>query len=201
MGEDACALTVERGALVAATDPITFTGVDIGRLAVVVNANDVAVMGVRPRWFLAAILLPCGTTEDDVRTLFAGMRGALAELGIALVGGHTEVTPVVSQPLVVGQMLGLAENDRFVATGGARPGDIVVQVGLAPIEGAAVLAVIRWVIKRGPGVVLRPARAAAGTGLRARVDLLAAAAFAASAAVGGTVGTLFGPGKAANQFY
>jgi hypothetical protein len=61
--------------------------------------------------------------------------------------------------------------------------------------------VIRWVIKRGPGVVLRPARAAAGTGLRARVDLLAAAAFAASAAVGGTVGTLFGPGKAANQFY
>jgi hydrogenase expression/formation protein HypE len=141
VGEDACVLTVERGALVAATDPITFTGVDIGRLAVVVNANDVAVMGVRPRWFLAAILLPRGTTEDDVRTLFAGMRGALAELGIALVGGHTEVTPVVSQPLVVGQMLGLAENDRFVATGGARPGDIVVQVGLAPIEGAAVLAV------------------------------------------------------------
>jgi len=46
VGEDACALTVERGALVAATDPITFTGVDIGRLAVVVNANDVAVMGV-----------------------------------------------------------------------------------------------------------------------------------------------------------
>ena len=141
VGEDACAVEVERGTLIAATDPITFTGVDVGWVAVVVNANDVAVMGVRPRWFLATVLLPRGTTDDDVRTLFAGMRGALAEVGGTLVGGHTEVTPVVSQPLVVGQMLGLAENGRFVTTGGVRPGDVVVQVGLAPIEGAAVLAV------------------------------------------------------------
>ena len=38
----------------------------------VVNANDVAVMGARPRWFLAAVLLPIGTTEEDVRALFKG---------------------------------------------------------------------------------------------------------------------------------
>jgi len=140
IGEDACALEVDRGVLVAATDPITFTGIDVGRLAVVVNANDVAVMGVRPRWFLAAVLLPRDTTADDVRALFAGMRAALDGLAVALVGGHTEVTPVVSQPLVVGQMLGLAENGRVVTTGGVRAGDIVVQVGPVPIEGAAVLA-------------------------------------------------------------
>ena len=141
VGEDACAVAVEGGVLVAATDPITLTGVDSGWLAVVVNANDVAVMGVRPRWFLAAVLLPLGATEHDVRALFAGMRGALGELGVTLVGGHTEVTPAVRQPLVVGQMLGLAHDGRFVTTGGVRPGDVVVQVGLAPIEGAAVLAV------------------------------------------------------------
>lgn len=141
VGEDACVLEVQGGALVVATDPITFTGIDIGWLAVVVNANDVAVTGVRPRWFLAVVLLPRDTTDDDVRTLFAGMREALAEVGVTLVGGHTEVTPVVSQPIIVGQMLGLAENGRFVTTGGAREGDVVVQVGLAPIEGAAVLAV------------------------------------------------------------
>jgi hydrogenase maturation factor len=37
-------------------------------------------------------------------------------------------------------MLGLAEEGRIVGSGGARPGDNVVQVGPAPIEGAAVLA-------------------------------------------------------------
>ncbi len=37
-------------------------------------------------------------------------------------------------------MLGLAETGTFVTTGGVRPGDIVVQVGPTPIEGAALLA-------------------------------------------------------------
>jgi hydrogenase maturation factor len=139
IGEDACAIEVAAGTLIAATDPITLTGSDVGGYAVVINANDVAVMGVRPRWFLAAVLLPVGTRTADVRALFASMRRALEPTGIALVGGHTEVTEAVVQPVVVGQMLGHTDG-RFVATGGARPGDVVVQVGTVPVEGAAVLA-------------------------------------------------------------
>ncbi len=139
IGEDACAIEVPGGVLVAATDPITFTTQEIGRFSVIVNANDVAVMGVRPRWFLAVILLPSGTTEATVREVFASMQDSLAHVGAALVGGHTEVTQAVTQPLVVGQFLGLAEDGRFVATGGVQPGDVLVQVGPVPIEGAAVL--------------------------------------------------------------
>jgi len=140
IGEDACAIEVPGGVLVAATDPITFTAQEIGRFSVIVNANDVAVMGVRPRWFLAVILLPSGSTQAMVREVFSSMQDSLAHVGAALVGGHTEVTRAVTQPLVVGQFLGLAEDGRFVATGGVRPGDVLLQVGLAPIEGAAVLA-------------------------------------------------------------
>jgi hydrogenase expression/formation protein HypE len=141
VGEDACAIDVDAGVLIATTDPITLTTSELGRYAVLVNANDVAVMGVRPRWFLAAILLPLGTTDDTVEQMFATLHSALDEVGAALVGGHTEVTGAVSQPVIVGQMLGLATDGRFVTTAGARPGDVLVQVGSAPIEGAAVLAV------------------------------------------------------------
>lgn len=98
VGEDACALDVDAGVLIAATDPITLTTSDLGRYGVIVNANDVAVMGVRPRWFLAAVLLPLGTTADAIEQLFASMRGALGEVGATLVGGHTEVTGAVGQP-------------------------------------------------------------------------------------------------------
>lgn len=140
VGEDACALDVDGAVVVAATDPITLTGSDVGRYAVHINANDVAVSGARPRWFLAAILLPPGTTADLVESLFASMREALGEVGAALVGGHTEVTGAVNQPVVVGQMLGVAGSRGAVATHGARVGDVVVQVGPVPIEGAAVLA-------------------------------------------------------------
>lgn len=47
---------METGLLVVATDPVTLTGHDVGRHAVIVNANDFAVMGIRPRWFLATLL-------------------------------------------------------------------------------------------------------------------------------------------------
>jgi len=140
LGEDACAIEVPGGVLVAASDPITLTGSGVGAHAVVINANDVAVMGVRPRWFLAAVLFPSGTRADDVRAHFAEMREALRVADVALVGGHTEVTEAVTQTVVVGQMLGIAPDGRFVPTGGARPGHAIVQVGPAPVEGAAVLA-------------------------------------------------------------
>jgi hydrogenase maturation factor len=140
LGEDACAIEVPGGVIVAASDPITLTGSGVGAHAVVINANDVAVMGVHPRWFLAAVLFPSGTRADDVRACFAEMREALRVANVALVGGHTEVTEAVTQTVVVGQMLGIAPDGRFVPTGGVRPGHAVVQVGPAPVEGAAVLA-------------------------------------------------------------
>jgi hydrogenase maturation factor len=140
IGEDACAIDVPQGTLVAAADPITLTGSDVGSHAVVINANDVAVMGVRPRWFLAVVLLPIGTTESDVRALFASIRSALEDLGATLVGGHTEVTFAVTQPIIVGQMMGFSPEHRILRTGGASPGQVIAQVAPAPIEAAAVLA-------------------------------------------------------------
>ena len=140
VGEDACVLAVDEGVLVAATDPITMTAAGVGGHAVLINANDVAVMGVRPRWFLCTVLLPEGTRESELRGLFADLRVALERLGVALVGGHTEVTPAVRQTLVVGQMLGTAPRGAWVRSAGMRPGDVLLQIGPVPVEGAAVLA-------------------------------------------------------------
>ena len=147
LGEDAAVIAVEAGCVVVAADPITLTGEGVGESAVLVNANDVAVMGVRPRWFLATVLLPVGTTESEVRRLFAELRVAVTDAGTVLVGGHTEITEAVRQPVVSGVMLGAGAPERIVRSSGALPGDVVVQIGEAPIEGAAVLAAesgTRW---------------------------------------------------------
>jgi hydrogenase maturation factor len=140
IGEDACAIDVGGEVLVAAADPITLTDGDIGRYAVVVNANDVAVMGAQPRWFLATCLFPTGTTAHDVETTFADLHAALVDVGATLVGGHSEITTAVRAPVVSGTMLGIAPHGRVVTTGGARAGDAIVQIGAVPVEGAAVLA-------------------------------------------------------------
>ena len=140
VGEDACAIQLHDDLLVAAADPVTLTAQELGTLSVVVNANDVAVTGARPRWFLAVILLPPGSTAETVRSLFSAVADAVEAIGAHLVGGHTEVTAAVTRPVVVGQMLGLAEGGRLLTTGGAAPGEVIVQVGPVPLEGAAVLA-------------------------------------------------------------
>ena len=140
LGEDAAVIAVEAGCVVVAADPITLTGKGMGESAVLANANDVAVMGVRPRWFLATVLFPVGTTESEVRQLFAELHVAVTDAGTVLVGGHTEITRAVRQAVVSGVMLGAGEPERIISSSGALRGDVVVQVGEAPIEGAAILA-------------------------------------------------------------
>jgi hydrogenase expression/formation protein HypE len=178
VGEDAAAIDVPDGTLVVATDPITLTSSDAGRYAVIINANDVAVTGAVPRWFLMAMLLPVGTEAGHVRALFAEVTAALDEIDATLVGGHTEVTPAVNQPVLVGQMLGLVTADRLISTGGATPGDVLVQVGPVPVEGAAVLAAGRRDRLRDIDPALLDAAAAAAD--RPGISVAAAARLAAT---------------------
>ena len=105
-----------------------------------VNANDIAVMGARPRWFMATVLLPPGTTVAEVRELYRRMHEALADLDAVLLGGHVEVTDAVRRTVVVGHMMGLRQDGTFARSAALEPGDVVVQIGPAPVEGAAVLA-------------------------------------------------------------
>jgi hydrogenase expression/formation protein HypE len=152
VGEDAAVLDMGDRYLVATTDPITFVTEDLGWYALVVNANDLAVRGATPRWFLATCLLPGGrATEDDVRTLFEQLGAACQALGVALVGGHTEVTPGLDRAIVVGTMLGEVDKERLVTTGGARPGDALVLTKGVPVEGTSIIARTRAADLRARG--------------------------------------------------
>ncbi len=141
IGEDAAVVDIGDRYLVAATDPITFTTDLIGWYAVQVNANDVATMGAQPRWFLATALLPEGQTgEGLVREIFGQMREACQAMGIAFIGGHTEITPELNRPIVVGTMLGEVAKDKLVTSSGAKVGDVVIVTKGLPIEGASIIA-------------------------------------------------------------
>ena len=140
VGEDAAIIDYGKRVLVAKTDPITFATDMIGWYAVQINANDVACCGATPRWFMATLLLPQSVQEHQAQAIFHQIVDACQSLDIALVGGHTEVTQHLTQPIVVGCMLGEAAKSNYVTTSGAREGDnLVVTKGIA-IEGTALLA-------------------------------------------------------------
>jgi hydrogenase expression/formation protein HypE len=141
VGCDATVLSFGDRYLVAKTDPITFASEEIGWYAVHVNANDIACMGATARWFLATLLLPEVCTDERlVDTIFDQIVGACAELGVELVGGHTEITYGLDRPIVVGCMLGEVAPGRLVRPDGARPGDVLLITKGIAVEGTAIIA-------------------------------------------------------------
>ncbi len=140
LGEDAAHILMGESTILAKTDPITFATERIGWYAVNVNANDIAVAGGIPKWFLATVMMPPGTTEADVRGIFDQLGEAAAEIDVQLAGGHTEITPAVTQPVVCGFMLGEAPTSRTVSASGAQPGDAVILTKGIAIEGTSILA-------------------------------------------------------------
>jgi hydrogenase maturation factor len=140
VGEDAALVSLGKEVLVLTTDPVTGTTSDIGWLAVHVNANDVACRGAKPRWFLCDLLLPERSSPALVDTIMKQIDGAARGIGVAVVGGHTEVTLGLKRPIVVGYMVGVVSKKGFVTSHAARPGDKIIMTKTVGIEGTAVLA-------------------------------------------------------------
>ena len=139
-GEDAAVIDLGSEYLVLKSDPVTFTAEEIGWYAVHVNANDVAVMGARPAWFQATIIVPPHTAPAVVRQIFRDVDRAARSLGIALTGGHTEVSAAVHQPIVAGDMQGVVGHDGLITSAGARAGDAIIMTKSAGIEGTSIIA-------------------------------------------------------------
>lgn len=140
IGEDAAVIDFGDRCLVATTDPITFTSDEIGWYTININANDIATMGARPKWFLATVLLPEeNASEPMAESIFSQLSSACRNLNISFCGGHTEITAGIDRPIVVGQMLGELERSKLVTTSGAQVGDdILLTKGIA-IEATSIM--------------------------------------------------------------
>ncbi len=166
LGRDATVISFDDRYLVIKTDPITFASDQIGWYAVHVNANDIACTGARARWFLATLLLPEARTDAAlVDTVTDQIADACRELGIALVGGHTEITHGLDRPIVVGCMAGEVSPERLVRPEGAQPGDALLLTKGIAVEGTAIIArekgreltgIDDSMLKRGQGFLYDP---------------------------------------------
>ncbi|WP_449463527.1 AIR synthase family protein [Tardisphaera miroshnichenkoae] len=141
VGEDAGVVTVGGMYLVSHTDPITEATSHIGKIAVQVSSNDVAVKGARPEWSLVTILLP-HLDEELLDRITAEIDATSKRLGISIIGGHTEVTSSVKAPIVSISTFGIAKGP-LLDVKRIRPGQTIIMVNEAGIEGTAVIALDR----------------------------------------------------------
>ena len=138
-GEDAAAIDLgdAAGTLVVAADPLSLAAESVGTLAVHVACNDVAASGADPRWLTHTLFLP-DDDPDRLRTVAEQVDATARDLGVSVVGGHTEVLDALSRPLCA--MTAMGTTDRFVSSGGAAPGDRLLLTKGAGIEATAILA-------------------------------------------------------------
>lgn len=141
LGVDAAVVAFDADSVcVLTTDPITTATSGAGRLAVHVVCNDLAVMGAEPVGVLATLLFPAGVAAETIATLTSDIDAAARELNVEVLGGHTEIAPGVSAPLVVMTGVGRAPRNRLITAAGCQVGDALVLTRAAALEGTCILA-------------------------------------------------------------
>lgn len=143
IGEDGAVFRTKQNVVVAASDPITGVKDEekLGNLSVHINTNDILVHAATPRWYFVTVLLSKEGNEETIENVMRGIRKGAKEVGANVMGGHTELTKKVNDPIVSGFMLGRPMVDsKFVTSGGGKPGDRIIMTKGAGIEGTSIIA-------------------------------------------------------------
>ena len=140
IGEDCAVIDYGDYECVLSTDPITASIEDIGRLAVHISCNDIASNGVEPVGLLLAVLLPEGTTEEQIENMMDQAGKASEELGVEIVGGHTEITRAVNQPVMISTAIGRGPAGGSQDGKDMRPGDLILVTKKIGLEGTGIIA-------------------------------------------------------------
>ncbi|MCL5260484.1 MAG: AIR synthase-related protein [Gammaproteobacteria bacterium] len=140
VGLDAACIKTGKKLIAVTTDPITFSTKHIATYSVAVNINDIACLGCHPKWFLACLLLPLKTCENELKQIWHNLVTELKRYQIQAVGGHVEITDAVTKPLIVGEMLGETLSKEVLNTKNGRPGDQILLWQNISIEGTAIIA-------------------------------------------------------------
>jgi hydrogenase expression/formation protein HypE len=144
---DASRLPALSGAMAFTTDsfvvsPLFFPGGDIGKLAVIGTANDLAVTGARPLWLSLALIIEEGFSLATLERILDSIVVTAETVGVQVVTGDTKVVPkgcadgLFINTTGIGQCLpGFVSDSRALT-----PGDVLLVSGPIGQHGLAVLA-------------------------------------------------------------
>jgi len=184
-------------AVVAATDPVSILpalGFErAGRFAARFVLTDVAVSGVPPGHLAVSFALPPGMADDEFAAAWSGIHGECADLGTAVVTGHTGRYAGCEFPWVgAATALAVGDHDEVVYPDGARPGDDLLVTNGPAVEAVGLLATLFPDRIPIDGAALEAAQERLAETRAARDALAAAAAGGVTAMHDATEGGLLG---------
>lgn len=139
LGEDCAVMDFGDYDCVVSTDPITATPNEIGKLAVYISCNDIASNGIEPFALTMSVLLPEGTTEEEVELIMKQAGEAAMDLEVEIVGGHTEITTAVVRPVIVSTVFGKSLKGESQTCDLMSEGDLICVTKDLALEGTAII--------------------------------------------------------------
>lgn len=141
IGKDCAILAHKEGMeTVLSITPVTAPLAELGRYAVPMALNNVAVAGAEPIGVLLALLLPEETEEAELAGLMEQVQEICNALHVDILGGHTEVTPVVREPVMTVTGVGHRDAEQAKRLSGIAAGQDIVVSKWIGLEGTARLA-------------------------------------------------------------
>lgn len=141
VGQDCAVIALDSDEVfVMSADPITGTVKDMGSHSIHITANDLAASGAEPVGVMLTILLPEETAESELRVMMRDVEQTCKALHMEVLGGHTEVTNVVRQPLISVAGVGKVKKGQEVLTNGLKAGDDLIVTKWIALEGTSIIA-------------------------------------------------------------
>ncbi len=161
VGQDCAVVEIEPDEVfVMSTDPITGTVKDLGSHCIHITANDLAAGGAEPVGVMLTMMLPDTVAEAEIKKIIHDAEEVCKNLNIEVLGGHTEITNVVRQPLISVTGVGKMKRSQIITTGNIKPEQDIVVSKWIGLEATAILAKEREeeLVKRFPAGLVETAK-------------------------------------------
>lgn len=141
IGKD-CAILAHADGMetVLSTTPVSAPFAELSRYAIPMALNNVAVAGAEPIGVLLTILLPEEIQEPELAQLMEQAEEICSGQQVEILGGHTEVTPVVREPVMTVTGIGQRKHIQPGCLSGIAPGQDIVISKWIGLEGTARIA-------------------------------------------------------------
>ena len=104
-------------------------------------ASDITTTGLKPSHLAVDLNLPLSIKKEELELLWETVHRECVKYGVSVVTGHTARYAGCNYPMVGGAvMTALGDEDKYVSTRMARPGDVILATKGAAIETCGLLA-------------------------------------------------------------
>ena len=140
IGEDCAAMRLEAGEVcVFSSNPTVGAGKVYGTLALFSAVNNLAASGAEPVGVMMTMLLPENFKESRLAELGEAIEETCKTLKIQVMGGHTEVTTVVAEPVFSVTAVGKTKENKLLRTNDAKADQDIVMSKWIGMEGSVAI--------------------------------------------------------------